>query len=398
MVGKGVYKSTGRKHEMPIVWGAHGSFYTGKTRSYLIKKGVAYRERFFGLDDRFANEILPLIGYFVIPVTELTDGTLIQDTTDTIVHFESELGEPALIPISPMQRVVAWILGFFGSEALWKLGLHYRWTYIEEHRPFVEGVFGRCISSAKSAAERRKQAEPMMGEFKGKLLELGVTDETIPSIEASYDELLGLLDEHFFHFPYLMGGRPSLPDFGLIAPFFAHLSRDPYPSSHMKLRAPNVFRWTERMFQNGFADGEFLDLAPDFLPDDALPETLYPVLEYFFRDFGPEFVAMIESYNSWCETQPGDAHSARIQDPNEPRTAHPTLGWIEFECRNVRHRRRDSVSVLYHLQRVLDVADVLEGKDRAAYRALLRRTGGEALLSSRLSRRIAYEEYAYVLA
>jgi hypothetical protein len=210
--------------------------------------------------------------------------------------------------------------------------------------------------------------------------------------------LLDLLNEQFFHYPYLMGGRPSLPDFGLIAPFFAHLSRDPYPSSHMKLRAPNVFRWTERMFQDGFLDGEFPNLEPEFPQGDALPETLVPILAYFFRDFGAEFVAMINSYNRWCDTQPGTARGTRIQDPKEPGTSHPSLGWIEFDFRSVRHRRRDSVDMVYHLQRVLDVADALKGSDRAAFEALIHRTGGETLLSSRPSRRIAYDQYAYVLA
>jgi len=71
-----------------------------------------------------------------------------------------------------------------------------------------------------------------------------------------------------------------------MAPLFAHPARDPYPSKLMKNRAPHVFRWTERMNQAGFTDGEFPDPAPDFLPNDELPETLEPVLRYFFTDCG----------------------------------------------------------------------------------------------------------------
>lgn len=392
-----IYKNTGKTHDTTILWGAHGSLYTGKARSYLIKKGIEHREVFHS-HPRFKEEILPLIGHFAIPVTELTDGTLLQDTTDTILHFEREIKEPTLIPSSPLQYVAAWILGCFGSESMWKLALHYRWTYLERQRPFIEAEFGRAMSCAKSTTARLQDARPVMAKFSGKLVELGVTEETIPSMEASYEELLDLLNEHFFHYPYLMGGRPSLPDFGLIAPFFAHLSRDPYSSNHMKLRAPNVFRWTERMFQHGFTDGEFPDLAPDFLPDDSLPETLIPILAYFFRDFGAEFIAMIESYNRWCGTQPKIATGMLIQDPEEHGTAHPSLGWIEFDCRNVRHRRRDSVDIVYHLQRVFDVVGRLEGKHRSVYEALIRQTRGEALMGARLARRIAYDHYDYVLA
>jgi glutathione S-transferase len=392
-----MYKNTGATHDTPILWGTYNSFFTGKTRSYLIKKGVAHREM-FRFHPRFKEVIVPLIGHFAIPVTELTDGTLIQDTTDTILHFEHEIKEPALIPSSPLQCTVAWILGCFGSESMWKLGLHYRWTYLEQQRPFIEAEFGRSNSSGTNAKARLEDAAPVMAWLRGKLPRLGVTETTIPSIEASYEELLDLLNQHFFHYPYLMGGRPSLPDFGLIAPFFAHFSRDPYPSNHMKLRAPNVFRWTERMFQNGFSDGEFPDMAPDFLLDDSLPETLIPILDYFFRDFSAEFIAMIESYNRWCNAQPKILSGKRIQDPEEPGTAHPSLDWIEFECRNVRHRRRDSVDVVYHLQRVFDVVDSLKGRDRDAYQTLIVRTHGQALMGSRLAHRIAYDHYDYVLA
>jgi len=390
-------KSTGKTHENVLLWGVPGSLYTGKSRSYLIKKGIDYREM-FPANPRYGNEIVPLIGHFAIPVTELTDGLLIQDSTDQILHFEQEIPEPRMIPEAPLQHAVAWLLGCFCSESMWKLGLHYRWTYLDHQRPFVEALFGRATSSAKSAPERLVAAAPAMAQFSGKLHELGVTEETIPSMEASYEALLDLLNEHFFHHPYLMGGRPSLPDFGLIAPFFAHLARDPYPSTHMKNRAPNVFRWTERMFLSGFADGEFPDLAPDFLPNDALPETLIPIIAYFFKDFGAEFAGMVKRYNRWCDGRPDAANGTLVQDPEEAGTTHPSLGWFEFECRGVRHRRRDSVDIVHHLQRVFDVVDSLEGPARTRWDALIARTGGEALMNTRLGRRLACENYRYVLA
>ena len=44
------------------------------------------------------------------------------------------------------------------------------------------------------------------------------------------------------------------------------------------MNAPQVFRWTERMNEAGIVDGEFSDLASDYLADDTLPDTLVPVL------------------------------------------------------------------------------------------------------------------------
>jgi glutathione S-transferase len=68
----------------------------------------------------------------------------------------------------------------------------------------------------------------------------GVSPETASLIESAYHELLELLQDHLGGSPYLLGGRPSLADYGLIAPLYAHLSRDPHPSILMKQRAHRV--------------------------------------------------------------------------------------------------------------------------------------------------------------
>lgn len=391
-----MYKNSGKTHEKPILWGAPLSLYSGKTRSYLIKKGIEYQE-VFGSHPRYGKEILPLIGYMVVPVVELTDGTLIQDTTDTIVHFEDKVPEPALIPKTPLQRAVAWLIGFFGSEALLKQAMHYRWSYLDEQRPFLEAGFGRAMSGHRDMEKQRETVAPIMGYFGGFLKNLGVTPETIPVIEASYEELLTLLNDHFLQLPYLLGGRPSLADFGLTAPLYAHLARDPYPSMLMKNRAPHVFRWTERMNQAGFVDGEFPDLDADFLPNDALPETLDPILRYFFRDCGPEVMGMIASYNAWVEAHPALPSGAVVGNDRHAPTAHPSLGWFDFELRGVSVHRRDYVDVVYHFQRVLDVVARLDGEARKKFGETVDRAGGGGLLATRPARRIKSENYRFVL-
>ena len=105
------FKTTGKRHEKPILWGAPGSGYSGRIRSYLIKKGIPYQQIFPG-NPRFQQEIIPLIGYFVMPVMELIDGTLIQDSSEALIHFEAQHPENSLIPTSPQQRAIAWLLAF----------------------------------------------------------------------------------------------------------------------------------------------------------------------------------------------------------------------------------------------------------------------------------------------
>ncbi len=391
-----MYKNSGKTHDKPILWSAPLSLYSGKTRSYFIKKGIDYQE-IFGSHPRYGKEIVPLIGYRVLPVVELTDGTLIQDTTDTIVHFEKKVPEPALIPKTPVQRAVAWLIGFFGSEALLKPAMHYRWSYLDRQRPFLEAAFGRAVSGHRDRQRQREAVTPIMEYFSGFLKSLGVTPETIPVIEASYLDLLHLLDDHFLRVPYLLGGRPSLADFGLVAPLYAHLARDPYPSMLMKNHAPHVFRWTERMNLAGFTDGEFPDLAPDFLPNDELPETLEPILRYFFTDCGPEVLGMIASYNAWVETHDALPPGTVIQRDQDAPTAHPALGWFDFELRGIPIHRRDCVDAVYHFQRVLDVVAELDGEGRRKVGEIINRTGGRELLAARPLRRIKSESYRFVL-
>mgnify|MGYP000965333541 CR=1 FL=1 len=70
------------------LYGTPGSLYTGKARSYLIKKQVPYVE-LMASDPRFLGEIVPAVGHMVIPVVETPSGELIQDTAAIIDHIEA---------------------------------------------------------------------------------------------------------------------------------------------------------------------------------------------------------------------------------------------------------------------------------------------------------------------
>ena len=347
-----MYKNSGKTHPKPILWGAPGSAYSGKTRSYFIKKGIAYDE-LFPPHPRYQQEIMPLIGYFVMPVVELPDGTLLQDTTDTIVHFEQHRAEPALIPSTPLQKAVAWLLGFFGSELFLQPGLHYRWSYLEEQRPYLEALFAEILSPSQDPEQQRADVAPAFAALTGGLPSWGVTAATIPTIEASLEDCLDILEVHFLHHPYLLGGRPSLADFGLMSLFFAHLARDPHPSAVMKAHAPHVYRWTERMNLAGFVDGGFPEVAPNYFPDDQVPDTLVAFLRYLFADHGPEMIGMLASYNAWVDAHP-DLPAGTIvhNNPDQP-VAHPPLGQYEYELRGVRIQRVEFIDAVYHFQRVL---------------------------------------------
>lgn len=389
--------TTGKQHDKPILWGAPGSGFSGRTRSYLIKKGIPYQQIFPG-HPRFHQEIVPLIGYFVMPVMELTDGTLIQDSTDTLIHFEARHPENPLTPAAPQQRAIAWLLAFFGSDMVVKIGMHYRWSYLEDDRPFTEATFGHFFSSHRDMDLQRKDIAPIMSYFDGYLKHLGVTKETIPAIEESYLALLDVLNAHFLQWPYLLGGRPSQADFGLIVLMYAHLARDPYSSHIMKRHAPQVFRWTERMNEAGIVDGEFADLPPDYPEGDTLPDTLRPVLRYFFEDNGPEIRGMVTTFNAWCDAQKDLKAGTPLRTDPETLSAHPMLGEFSYESRGATFHRQTFASALFSFQRALDEINTLDGAGRDRFDETIKETGGTDVVSARLHRRIRFEDNRYAIA
>ena len=118
-----------------------------------------------------------------------------------------------MIPSTPIQRAVAWLINAFGSDGLLQASMHYRWSYAVEQRTWLLDEFGR-FSSTAGRDQRRASASNFMSKMHAMLQPLGVTPDTGRAIEASHQALLAILDDHFLDHPYLLGGRPSIADFG----------------------------------------------------------------------------------------------------------------------------------------------------------------------------------------
>jgi glutathione S-transferase len=388
--------TTERPEGTYTLWGGPLSLYSGKARSYLIKKRIAYFERFPSHPD-FPARVMPAIGLFVVPVLEAPDGSLVQDTTRIFEYLEARHPEPVVVPSSPLQNAVAWLISAFASEGLLQAAMHYRWSYRREQESFLRAEFGRILHTRSGSAARDAQATAVMHQMNSYLPVLGVTAETVPAIEASYGALLGILDQHFASHPYLLGGRPSIADFGLMAPLFAHLSRDPVPSDLMKLKAPNVYRWTERMNLAQIADGEFPDQPESYPPGDDIPETLVPLLEHIFADWGPEIAAYASRYNAWVQADPS-LPAGHLLSQSQERRVHPSLGEVTFDLRGVPMRRQCAPQALWHFEKAASLARGLAGPSRDRWHGLMQRTGGATVMAISLARPIAHDKNVLVLA
>jgi glutathione S-transferase len=370
-----------------ILWGTPHSLYTGKARSCLIKKGLVFVERCPSHPD-YKVRVRPAVGLVTFPVLETPEGQFIQDSTDIVTYLDS-LDDPSsetfMTPFTPVQRVVARLIDGFGLAGMLQAAMHYRWSYRDEQELFLQTEFGRGLYAGADREARRNAGKRVMDFFSSSLPALGITNATVPAIEAAYEELLEALDVHFQSYPYVMGWRVSIADLGLIAPMYAHLGRDPYPTALMKKRAPNVARWVERMQLPNTPDGEYATHDADWLPDDTIPNTLEPVLALLFKDWGPQLGADIASYQQWLNAHP-QMQAGDLINANDKHMVHPTLGMVSYAWRGVQVQRASAVHGLWLFQLAQDAANALSGDAKQKLAAWVERTGGQEVMALCLPR------------
>ncbi len=273
-----------------ILYGADISYFTGKARAYLRYKDIPFEER-PATREVYQEVIVPRVGWPVIPVIITPDDETLQDTSDIIDALESRYPDPSVYPEGPRQRVVALLLEVYGDEWLKIPAMHYRWNHNSE---WIIQEFGRLSRPELDAAAQREVGERACRPFRGSLPVLGVTQATIPAVEASYEALLAELDAHFAEHEYLFGTRPSIGDFGLIGPLYAHQYRDPASGALMERLAPNVVAWVKRMMDPAPCTGEFLS-------NDAVPDTVLPVLRRMMREQLPVLNSTINALAVWLD-------------------------------------------------------------------------------------------------
>ncbi len=308
-----------------ILYGGPVSLYTGKARAYLNWKGIPYEERLAGRDV-YKTIIIPRVGYPIIPVVITGDDACLQDTTDIIDYFEAIDPNPSVYPDTPRQRLAALLLEVYGDEWLVLPAMHYRWNY---DREWIYVEFGAMTLPDGTEEEKRKHGESIAGPFSGSLPFLGVTEKLCPAIEKSYEALLRDLNEHFSQYPYLFGSRPSIGDFGLIGPLFAHLYRDPTPGKLMREKAPLVAQWVERMQRpENPRQGEFLD-------DDVVPDTLFPVLRRMADEQLPVLRSTLTALGEWKNNNEGKeipraigTHTFTVEGVTGERMIFPFNQWM----------------------------------------------------------------------
>jgi len=157
------------------LYGLDFSLFTAETRSYLRKKGSPFEEVSvsWGKIRSFINGCIgERTGVEFIPVVHTPDDKVIQDTTVIIDELERRFPEHSVYPDTP-------------------------------------SLLRRFIGKKASA------------EFRGMLPGLGVTAADYRAIETAYENFLEEFDGHLEIQNYVLGDKPCIADFGLMALLYA---------------------------------------------------------------------------------------------------------------------------------------------------------------------------------
>ncbi|WP_439102994.1 glutathione S-transferase N-terminal domain-containing protein [Congregibacter sp.] len=366
------------------LYGMPASLYTGKVRSYFRKQGIAFTEYGANHPD-FQTRVMPAVGRFIMPVVEAPDGTIVQDGTDIIDHVEqSGDAQFSVYPDSALLRVVSLIFELFGGEGLLRPAMHYRWSFDELNLDFIRSEF---IASLAPVDASKEEGDAFFDRASGLMRKaasgFGVSEESGPLIESSYREFLLLFAEHLKTRPYLLGGTPTIGDFGLIAALYAHLDRDPAPSLFMRRTAPAVGRWVERMHG---PESTWVEHQEDrsLIGEETLPETLKNLLRYVAEDYLPELRAHVDFANAWLDKHP--ELKAGTNGLTKPGTR--TIGETEFSWRGTTLKTLVMPYRFYLLQRVQDAMVSATATERAPIQLLLDEVGLGCLPDLRTRRRV----------
>ncbi len=351
------------------------SYFSGKARAYLRWKQF-YGGLGPGFEDILATPelalglLIPKSGTPAVPQLEAPDGTWVQDTSEIIDFVEAAHPEPPVVPdaaTSPRQCLAAHLIELLADEWVLVPAFWQRWYYSENgrelsHRAFNEQQWGAVLAAGMPGPMRRvaaagffenvfgistSRSEPK-GTYAG-LVHLGVDEKTEFAWQASQHRLLQRLETHFGVHDYVFGGQPSLADFGLLAPLYAHLYRDAVPGFALRIWFPLVAEWVERTNGEGALNARWYgqklySLDPNggalvgrpatsdggaWLPDDIIPDTLLPVLAVFFEEMWPvlrDAAAVLTAFIA------SDAHEPGGELPGKSFTATP--GFLELQTDN----------------------------------------------------------------
>lgn len=374
------------------LFGMPASLYTAKVRSYLRKQALPFEEHGVATAE-YQTKVLPEIQRMIMPVITTDAGEIVQDGADIIRFCESQYDtRHQLLPDAPLLRSISYLFELFGGEGLLRPAMHYRWNFDDINLDFLRAEF-RCLAPADMSEDDWPPIfEHASGRMRKAASAFGVNEQSAPIIEASYDEFLQLFNTHLKDYPYLLGGRPTLGDYALMGPLYAHLYRDPKPGMIMRQKAPLVARWVERMNTIETCWTDYVSVSEELLDDSNLPDTLLALIRFVAVDYAPEILAHVDYANQWLADRPDlPAHSSGFDKASKR-----DIGAVAFEWRGTTINTWVMPYRFYLLQFLQDSFDQCSAADQANIEQTFTTCGLAELLHRKTTRRVVRKQHLEV--
>lgn len=344
--------------------GAELSLYSGKVRSYLLNKHIPFVETGTTPWQLFYT-IRKQTKAAAVPVVITPQGEWLQDSSAIIDELEHRFQAFPVLPETPVLRFASYLFELWGDEFWLPLAMHARWSHDENRALFVHDA-GQTLMPGFPTWLKNFLGNNHARMMRHMARSVGVTSEGAPVIDRFAQIQLDGLDRHFSERAFLFGDRPSLGDYGLIGPLYAHLGRDPWPKRELIAPRPNLKAWIERMFTPGETPGAFD-------AEDRIAETLAPALRSIFDEMMPFLSACASELRKMPPLASGGKAVRLLAD-----VSYPMAGGT--------HRRAALSYPVWMAQRLLDAFSAMPDADRQRVRAWLAAVGGEDVLRLDLPR------------
>ncbi|WND02995.1 glutathione S-transferase family protein [Temperatibacter marinus] len=372
-----------------ILYGMMASLYTAKVRAYMRFHGVNFVERAAGLPE-FTQNIVPKVQRWIIPTVVTPEDHIIQDGTVILDYLnQEEPNKGSIHPDTPVLQSIAHLFELFGGEGLLRPAMHYRWNFDEANLDFLKLAFRDVLPPNLSTEEQEGFFLHASGRMRKATIQFGVKDENQKDVEDSYDEFLTYIEAHLTNHPFLLGGRPTIADYGLFGPLFAHLGRDPKPLSIMQKKAPHLFQWVERM--NAPAGNEnhlYISSKGDLFSDDAIPDTLIKLMAYVAEEYLPEITSHVGFANDWLEKNTHiESGTSGLDNPSKR-----SIGYASFDWRGKTNSSAVMLYRFYLLQRLTDYFGDLSAEGQRPVCDIFSKSNLTSILTLKTQRRIIRKE------
>ena len=377
-----------------ILYAMTASLFSAKVRAYLRFNKINFIERGAGSQE-FREEIVPKVGRWIIPVLKTPSGELLQDGTDILDYLDKNAANNgSIFPEDPSIKAIAHLFELFGSEGLLRPAMHYRWHFDKQNLTFLKTSFRDCLPPAANQTEYEASFEFASGRMRKVTEYFGATADNLPSIEAAYLEFLALLQVHLDAHPFLLGGRPTIADYGLFGSLNAHLGREPYPLALMQQHAPAVFQWIERMNSPHTIDNHVYAASKgELFKSDALPQSLTALMHYISEEYLPEISAHVAYTNQWL-TQNPDVPSGTTGVSEKMSQA--SLGMAQFDWRGKTMSSTVMIYRFYLLQRLTQHFEQQSAQVQQQITQIFANTNLDSLLTLKTQRKVIRQHYKEV--